>query len=322
MDASGSVTPVSRPGGVTAAAVVAVIGSLIVVAVAAFLASAPLPSPPPPNMNYRAFMIGMSLFLAALAGLGVWTAIGLFRLRAWARMSILAFAVIMTVMACLGLIFTLTVPIPVPPGKDPRVARAVLPGMIMTYSIPLLIGAWWIIQFTRKPTKAAFAAGGAAMESVRPLSISIIGWMHLIGGLFTPLFAVVGFPMQVGVAVLTGWKAWAAFLILGTVSIYIGWGLLRLNEKARRVAIGYLALTWTHGFLVSAVPSMRDKMAEIQASIRPPGSPPLPNPGDTGTTMIVFSLVFGLVIAGGMIWFLIRNKAAFNKEIIPDDAAG
>ncbi|HMH97474.1 MAG TPA: hypothetical protein VK577_12955, partial [Bradyrhizobium sp.] len=83
----------SRPVGVTASAVVAILGSVFTL-VFASLAVASLfietTQPQPPN---NALLVVMSAFVfVAFASVGIWTSVGLFQLRPWARTTILIFA--------------------------------------------------------------------------------------------------------------------------------------------------------------------------------------------------------------------------------------
>ncbi|HUQ98755.1 MAG TPA: hypothetical protein VM166_04815, partial [Gemmatimonadaceae bacterium] len=83
-----------RPWGVTAAAVVAILGAIFAFLFAAAGVAGPSLAPPPsqqagadPHLIY----LGAAFFVAIGAAL-IATAVGLFRLRPWARISILAFA--------------------------------------------------------------------------------------------------------------------------------------------------------------------------------------------------------------------------------------
>src|SRR5579859_2412818 len=81
-----------RPFGVIASAIFTLLGSLLMFALFALMGVATLVSKDmPPEAK-----LGLPLALALFGGLGAWgitTAIGLFRLRNWARISIIVFSV-------------------------------------------------------------------------------------------------------------------------------------------------------------------------------------------------------------------------------------
>jgi len=65
---------VSRPVGVTASAIVAILGSMIALLFAAFMAASPFiaPAQPQPPNSAQIAVVGAAI-TAALAGLGIWT---------------------------------------------------------------------------------------------------------------------------------------------------------------------------------------------------------------------------------------------------------
>ena len=107
-----------RPAGVTAAAIVAMLGSLCVLLVCAFMAAglamarrqaADVAIP-------LAAVVVVVLIGLGLAGLGVATAVGLLKLKRWARTSILVFSGIsgsISLLASIGMAF-----LPIPPSPD------------------------------------------------------------------------------------------------------------------------------------------------------------------------------------------------------------
>src|SRR4030081_998514 len=94
----------SRPVGVTASAVVAILGSIFTLVFAAFaVASLFMETTQPQPPNSGPFVVLGSLIFVAFACIGFWTSAGLFRLRPWARTAILVFAGFLAA----GFIFTL-----------------------------------------------------------------------------------------------------------------------------------------------------------------------------------------------------------------------
>lgn len=304
---------VNRPAGVTASAVVAILGSVLTLLVAAMMASAPFmdvaqPTDPP---NMGAFVIGMAGALGSLAALGIWTAIGLLKLRPWARTSIMVFAGITAIMCVFTLAFVLLMPFPAPPNIDASKVLVVKSGMIVIFAIPALIGAWWLIQFNRPGTKLAFASSSPMAARDRPLSVAIIGWMQLLGGVFSVIPMVAATPLFLAGAFLTGWPARSGYALLGAVGIYTGWGLLRLNETARKVALASLSLSALNGMLITLLPSAKAKMIAFQKTV--PQGELDPSTIDFSEWLNI-SMLFGFLLSAAGIWFLVKNKPAFEHR--------
>src|SRR4051812_21431624 len=102
-----------RPAGVTASAIVAILGSVFMLLLAALaIASLFMDAPTSQPASSSATVVSGAAIIAAFAGVGLWTSIGVFRLRAWARISILVFAAFLGVSSIFGLLMTMAVPIP------------------------------------------------------------------------------------------------------------------------------------------------------------------------------------------------------------------
>lgn len=300
----------SRPVGVTASAIVAILGSMIALLFAVVLATSPMITigqPPPP---YAAQMgIVVAAIAAALAGLGIWTAIGVFRLRSWARMSILIFAGFLGAWATLALIVTMAIPMPPEIGAG---TRQTFHGTVaLMFGIPLAIAVWWLIQFNAQSTKAAFASPLTGPASTRPLSISIIGWTGIVGGVGCLLWIPVRLPAFLFGVTFNGWNAGIVYGLFGALSLYIGKGLLDLRERARLLAIGWFVFGFVHMCVVTLVPSVRERMFEVQRTINP--NQEYPSPIDQGVLMYL-TVAFATILAATAIYFLVRNRAAFGQS--------
>lgn len=131
----------------------AILGSMIALLFAAFMAASPFiatAQPQPPNSAQIA-VVGAAI-TAALAGLGIWTAIGVFRLRSWARTSILIFAGFLGAWSAIVLLVTMVIPLPREiTGGAGQSFRSI---MELMFGIPLAIAVWWLIQFNARSTKA------------------------------------------------------------------------------------------------------------------------------------------------------------------------
>lgn len=299
----------SRPVGVTASAVVAILGSIFALVFAmlpvAFL-FVEMPKPQPPNAA-EAVIAGAAM-AAVLAGVGIWTAVGLFRLRPWARTSILVFAVFVAVSSIFTLLVTMAVPMP--PDISAGTERVLRQTMAAAFGIPLAIAVWWLIQFNRPSTKAAFASPIAEIASRRPLSITVIAWMSIFGGASCVLGILTGTPLFLFGVNFGGWTGGVIYAFLGALSLYIGKGLLDLRERGRVLAIVWFAFSFVHSSLVALVPSLQKGMLELQGGLEQNQPNPIAFDGG-GMLSLIFA--FGAIVAAGAIWFLIRYRGSFVR---------
>jgi hypothetical protein len=297
----------SRPVGVTASAVVAILGSIFTLvfaslAVASLFIETTQPQPP----NNTSFVLMGSLMFVAFACLGFWTAVGLFRLDPWARTSILVFAGFLAAGSAFTLLMIMILPLPA--NMSAVTGHTIRRVMIGVLGIPMLIAIWWLIQFNRQSTKAAFASSIAGPASVRPLSITIIAFGCILGGV-SFLFAILArVPAYLFGMSFNTWIAGVIYAIFAALSMFIGKGLLELREETRILAIGWCGFWLVHGSLVTLVPPLRQRMLELQLATLAKENTPMPfDPG----LLTNLSFAFTVILAAGAIWFLIRNRAAF-----------
>jgi hypothetical protein len=296
----------SRPVGVTASAIVAILGSILALlfaagAVASLFIETTQPQPP----NSAQLVIAGVAMISALAGIGIWTSIGLFRLRSWARTSTLVFAGFLAAGCIFSLPLTMAMPTsPTYSASTDYVVRRVMAAM---FGIPLVIAVWWLFQFNTQSTKAAFASPIAEPVPPRPLSISVIAWSCIFGGATCLVPLLTRTPAFLFGMIFNGFRAGVIFAFFGALSLYIGKGLLDLRERARILAIAWFGLAFFHGSLVTLVPSMRQRMLELQRTLEPNQPNPMPFEG----MVMYLVLAIGAIVAGTAIWFLVRNRAAF-----------
>ena len=298
----------SRPIGVTASAIVAMFGSVFTLLFAALSVSTifvQTAQPPPPGT--APFVIVGAVMFGAFAAIGIWTSVGLFRLRSWARTSILVFSGFTAAGSLFCLLLTMTIPVPpsFTPGTE-YIFRLIMAG---TFGIPLIVSVWWLIQFNTQSTKAAFASPvSEAASPTRPLSVTIIAWTSLFGGASCVLGALTRIPAFLFGATFTGWTAGVIYAVFGALSLFIGKGLLELREEARILAIGWFGFSVVHAGLVTLVPSLRRRLIESQGALTQ--NQPNAIPFDQGA-MMNWVFAFAVIVAATAIWFLIRNRGAF-----------
>ncbi len=266
-------SPKASPG-IRAAAIVALIGSglsILLGVIEIAMTSIPMPAPAGPAMPPGFMKFGIFFAAAMSFGFGAWgisSAIGLLRLRNWARISTIAYSAILVSFAFLGIVAILTVPLPPPPaGQFPQgqipspeaFAKSIRFFMAAFYLVPIAVGVWWLIFFTRPRVKAQFfgtplqsqqppafpphPCGGVididtdrlpplppAIASRRPISLSIIGWyMIAVGFLMLPAIPFMRFPALVLGWSLTGRPAMFFYLVSAIVVAALGYGILELK---------------------------------------------------------------------------------------------
>ena len=303
----------ARPVGVTASAIVASLGSILALLFAVLMVASLFMEPPQSQPRPRVQdVITAAVAFTILAGLGIWTSAGLFRLRSRARTSILVFAGFLAATSMVGLLVSMA--LPMPPKYSVETAQTLRQTMAVFFGIPIAIGVWWLIQFNTSSTKAAFASSPAETVSPRPLSITIIAWASILGGVSSLLAILTTGPVFLFGAILTGWTAGVIYAVFAALTLYIGKGLLELREEARILAIGWFGFGFVHMSAVTLVPPLRRRMLDLQQALAP--SEPAPIPFDSGM-LINWAFALGAIVAGGAIWFLIRNRGAFGQTENP-----
>lgn len=299
----------NRPPGVTASAIVAIIGSILALLFAGFgIASLFVETPQPQPPNAGPVIIAGALMTALFAVAGIGTGIGVFRLRPWARTSILVFAGFLAAGCIFALLATMAVPIPPDIGADTsQLFRRIAAIM---FGVPTAVAVWWLIQFNTQSTKAAFASSVAEPASPRPMSITVIAWMTIVGGASTLVGIFARSPAFLFGAIFQGWTAGIIYAVFGALTLYIGKGLLELQEEARILGIGWFTFSLVHTGVIALVPSLRQRMFEMQQALAPQDS--RVNIADLGMMPNVM-LGMGMIVLVASIWFLIRHRAAFGQ---------
>ncbi|HEV8385754.1 MAG TPA: hypothetical protein VGQ11_12855, partial [Candidatus Acidoferrales bacterium] len=222
----------NRPAGVTVSAVFLILGSVLTALMGLLMLLARSIAPPVPSQPpfYDAIMVASSVTFLGFAVWGGLTAAGLFRMRRWARISILVIGALVVIFCSGSLAILLFVSRQMPEFEASGRAGTILGVMIGMYVVPMLLGLWWLIYFNLAAVKATFLQGVAPDESPRrPLSIAVIAWHFVAFGLLTPISLWMHFPAFFLGMVLTGWLAVLVYSIYSVLELSIGVGLLRLR---------------------------------------------------------------------------------------------
>lgn len=218
---------------------------------------------------------------------GIATSVGLFRLKEWARISIIVFSVLLILMFGFSALIFLVLPFPTPPNQqvDANVASGVRVFMTTFAGGMVGIGVWWLVFFTRARVKQQFVPlqplvtgatvgapqlltdsplpASAPAAPSRPLSLTILAWFMLVGCLFVPMSIVLRSPAVFLTKVVTGWPATLYYLAIAVVGLYVGIGLLRLKPLARSVGVAYYGFFFVNKAVFYLAPGGRTRMLDL-----------------------------------------------------------
>jgi hypothetical protein len=324
-----------RSAGVTLAAVLALLGSLVllgfgvlmlvVMSVAGRSDHSPLEQVP------RSFLLVMFVLIYfAPAISGIVTSIGLFRLRNWARISILIFSGLLAFMAVCSILGTLFIPFPASAGSgaNPAIVTGVKVVLASFWTVLAAICIWWLVLFTRVGVKAQFvpptalAADGLTTvpaEPKRPVSITVIAWIMIVCNLFLPIYVWIHFPAVLFTAVLTGWKASLFYAVIACLNIAVGIGLLRLNSLARNAAIAIFVFGFINATVFFLMPGAADRthaMLDQERAVIPwmKVAPEFPGAA-TAQPSLAFGALMGLAFVLVPLYFLYVNRRVFEDGL-------
>lgn len=280
--------PRARTASITAAGVVAIIGSVLVLLGAALgligiLIIAPVSGTGPAVPRFTKFIAeGTIAFILALGILGVFTGVGLLRLRNWARISTLVWSGVTVAMCAFVLVIMVIAPFPAPPNAPTNLAGFVRATVLIFYGIPLAIGTWWLILFNKKSVTDQFdqsadrpldASGFpeepiSTSKSALPLPVTVLAVFLVISSLsvIVPFFIPVpvilfGHALRGG----AGTAVWDGACLLSAAA---GIGLLRLKSWSYPVALGLQMFWLLSGAVTLASGSYPALMREVMSSMK------------------------------------------------------
>jgi hypothetical protein len=316
-----------RSASVTAAAVVAILASVIlllscsVAFLAMLLVKLPSNSEVPPFL--RNTMLATQGFMICLSLFGIATGIGLIYLRKWARITILIWGGFSAFFGVIGIPIAFLMPFsPTPnaPNLPAESMQAVRWILLLLYGIPLLIGIWWLILFNRKSVKAQFAGQGVSddpglpRKPTCPLPITVLAWFYIASVLnlaFLP-FLPFHLPLLIFGYALPGSAGRIALIVTSLAYAIAGIGLLKLKPWSYSLTIG-LQLFWLASGIASALTPnygavMDSYMKEVQASFHLPETPSSPL---NFAQHYGWMMAGGLVIAGAILGLLVYYRPRF-----------
>lgn len=305
----------TRSIGVTVSAVVVLLGCLGMLFLGALTLAAPfLPKGPaaPPAPPFILMLISASMIFA-LAAWGILTAIGLFRLRPWARISMLIFSVFLVFTTMISTVAIFLVPMPAGKNVSSQIMIGVRVGIGSFYLGLMLIGVWWLYLFNKRTVKDQFrGAVGTAVAPARPLSITIIAWLMVVGAGGCLLAVPLRGPAVFLGLVLTGWQGSLTFLCFAAVELYLGLALLKLKPLSRVLSIYFYVFGIVNSLLMVALPGLEERLVAAMSFLPPEMR--TQSLQFLSPSLLSFLVVMGAIVTAVPVWFLITRKAAFSAD--------
>jgi hypothetical protein len=272
---------------VTAAGVVAIVGSVLVLLATAFGFLAVLTllksqtGPALPSLA-RVTAAGTMVFFFGLAILGIFTGVGVLRLKNWARISVLVWSGVTAAICAFILAFLAFIPFPVPPnaGTPSNIATLVRLSTALVYGLPLAIAVWWLILFSRKTIAAQFETGignpldasgfpvepTSASKPTLPLPITVLAVFLLFSSLSVFLIFL-HLPVLFFAHALRGPVGTVAWITTCLLSTAAGIGLLCRKVWSYWLTLGLQLLWLLSGVVTLTSPKYPDLMHEAMSSM-------------------------------------------------------
>jgi hypothetical protein len=154
----------SRSAGITVIAVLQLIGSALLLALAALMAFAMIMATPPPSdprlppIFFTVMRVVLPFFYAIPAVWGIVTGVGLLQLKNWARISTIVISVVLIVFGAFGVLTSMVFFLKPPPGNgvDTKIFSIIGAATALSALAQIGIGIWWMVFFNRASVKAQF----------------------------------------------------------------------------------------------------------------------------------------------------------------------
>ena len=154
----------NRSAGITVIAILQLIGSVLLLVLAAFMAFAMIVATPPANdprlppMYFTVMRVVLPFFYAIPAVWGIITAVGLLQLKNWARISTIVISILLIVFGAFGVLTSMVFFLKPPPtnGVDPKMFT-IIGAVAAVFALAQIgVGIWWMVFFNRAGVKAQF----------------------------------------------------------------------------------------------------------------------------------------------------------------------
>lgn len=321
--------PLGPSSSVVAAAIVgmlislfAILGTVGAIAGLTMIPEAGTTAIPPFARSMVVAIMGLS---AGLAIFGVFTCVGLLRLKKWARISMLVWGGVMATISGIMFLFTSLVPMPEMPADTVPSLPYVRILMCAIYGIQFLIGVWWLLLFNKRAVREQFLRAGAgesqplaAPQPRCPLPLAILAGFSILSAAFCLLLPFTNFPVNM---ILFGYRfhgaIGVAIFYLSVALVLVGaTGMLRLKRWSYPLMLGQYFFWMASGTITLVSPSydrnMRELMSQMALPERPMGQAAFAQTRVFG----VLSLVPGVLI----IWLLLYCHTRFVEACAAAEA--
>jgi len=314
----------SPSASIIAAAIVAIAGSVLTILMISLTilsllvvgsrADAQLPS----ALRTNAFV--SLLTLVGLSIYGVVTGVGLFRLKNWARYSVLVWGGVMVFFSAIGIVAISFIRLPTQPNLPANATAIIRWTVVSVYGLPLLIGVWWLALFNRTPVKRQFTGepvpDDPSVPAKRrgPLPITVLGWFFVVS-LATSIPWLLWWPGRTPVFVfgylVPGLAGKATLLLSMLLTGLTGYGLIKLKPWGYILAICMQCFWFASGLTSALNPHARAALMatvrELNSNMQLPASVSQPDI----TTFMSFGLSIGIAFAGAILCLLLYYRKRF-----------
>jgi hypothetical protein len=318
-----------RSAGITASAVVAMIGSLgtflfaglmglNALVISASPAAASLPNQPasPPI----ALLAIMAIVYFGFGAWGIVSAIGLLMLKNWARLCFVIFGGLLAFASvCLlsgSVVAGVVAPPTALPGNVPRgLIAAIFLAFAMMGLVSLGIAIWWLVYFGRPAVKAAFMGESAASQPRQfPLTVTIVAWLLIAGSSIAAVEMLMPYPLVIFGIVLRGLPASLTLALFAAVGLTAGIGMLKKRIDAHSLAVGYFGFGVLNVLSYVVVPGAFARMQEVYREAQ--GNQALP--AAATNSIMAFAMFVGLVGCSTILLLVIRARRPFIEACRSD----
>jgi hypothetical protein len=320
--------PSGPSSAVVAAGIIGILVSLFTILIA--VASIAGMSMVPPNNAaaipplVKPLVIVMMVLFGGLAIFGIFTSVGVLRLKKWARVSMLVWGGVMAAFCGVILLFMAFAPF-TPMPADASVSPFLRILICVVYGIPFLIGFWWLFLFNQSGVKEQFLAvassedqPAAAPQPRCPLPLAVLAGFSIFSAGFSLLLPFTNFPVNV---ILFGYRFHGA---LGVAVFYFSAGLLlvgaigmlRLKRWSYPLMLGQYFFWMASGTISLVSPSYDRNLQEIMSQMNLPEGP-MGQAAFAQTRLFgVLSLIPGVLL----IWLLLYCHTRFVEACAAKEA--
>jgi hypothetical protein len=294
----------------------------------------------------RTFSQVLWLFLIALAVFEILVGAGILRRRHWARITALVWAGIMAFISAITILFVLAgmdkILTNLPNAADVAPVMAVMKWVVaLAYAIPLGVGIWWLILFTRPRVVASFTpvyaalqpgvaldAGGLPPATLPapsfvpgrpscPIPVLIIAGLDVFSGVSMLLFLFFPLPFSMPLFLFgrafTGISPRIFLIAMGLIYAVGGIGILKLKPLAFDTLIAVKSLFLASGIVSLFSPQFFPAMLEAMSRISPPNAAFPANNFILLESFLRPMMIFSFVFAAALLAVLIAYRSRFLR---------